>query len=359
MTDAYSTDAPASNQVKKHSRRKSTTPEFIAKANKVHSSKYRYSKTTYTNNRGQVVITCLAHGDFVQVAKDHLVGKGCRECAKKAVAIKNGIDRAEFIRRARAKHGYTYCYKKAEYKNSTSKVVIGCDKHGDFLQIPADHLMGHGCKKCSFELAGLRRRKPKKKPQKKVRVVETQEQKTARFIRRAKELHGSKYDYSHARYNRSIDKVTIICPEHGLFEQQANSHLQGKGCYKCGRLLGGYRRSHFQELCDKNNDSLGVLYVIRLFKGTESFVKVGRTSLSVKDRFKGNCIPYEYEVLYEIKRNGSYVFDLERRLHSLLKECRHQPSIAFDGQTECFTTIKPVEPLLKKLATTEQLQLIA
>lgn len=34
----------------------------------------------------------------------------------------------------------------------------------------------------------------------------------------------------------SRQKVKIICVEHGLFEQTPNSHLNGTGCSKCGRL---------------------------------------------------------------------------------------------------------------------------
>lgn len=35
-------------------------------------------------------------------------------------------------------------------------------------------------------------------------------------------------------YKDSRTKVVIICPIHGEFEQEPNSHLQGKGCNKCG-----------------------------------------------------------------------------------------------------------------------------
>ena len=53
------------------------------------------------------------------------------------------------------------------------------------------------------------------------------------FIKRAKEIHGDKYDYSKVEYINSQTKVCIICPEHGEFWQRANEHLQGRGCLKC------------------------------------------------------------------------------------------------------------------------------
>ena len=42
---------------------------------------------------------------------------------------------------------------------------------------------------------------------------------TEEFIKRAKEIHGDKYDYSLVEYKGIYEKVKIICPIHGLFEQ--------------------------------------------------------------------------------------------------------------------------------------------
>ncbi len=57
---------------------------------------------------------------------------------------------------------------------------------------------------------------------------------TVEFIRRASAQHGFKYDYKLVKYISAIDKVKIICPEHGTFEQIPNNHWQGKGCPRCG-----------------------------------------------------------------------------------------------------------------------------
>ena len=53
------------------------------------------------------------------------------------------------------------------------------------------------------------------------------------FIAKAREVHGDKYDYSKVEYVGALTKVCIICPEHGEFWQEANSHLRGQGCPKC------------------------------------------------------------------------------------------------------------------------------
>ena len=49
-----------------------------------------------------------------------------------------------------------------------------------------------------------------------------------------KKVHGNKYDYSKVEYKKALEKVCIICPEHGEFWQTPNSHLYGRGCPKCG-----------------------------------------------------------------------------------------------------------------------------
>ena len=66
--------------------------------------------------------------------------------------------------------------------------------------------------------------------------------KTDDFIKKSKDIHGSKYDYSKANYKNRDTKICIICheidhvtgKEHGEFWQIPYSHLHGMGCPKCG-----------------------------------------------------------------------------------------------------------------------------
>jgi hypothetical protein len=53
------------------------------------------------------------------------------------------------------------------------------------------------------------------------------------FIKKAKEKHGDKYDYSKVEYVNAHTKVCIKCHEHGEFEQRPSSHTNGNGCPKC------------------------------------------------------------------------------------------------------------------------------
>jgi hypothetical protein len=56
---------------------------------------------------------------------------------------------------------------------------------------------------------------------------------TEDFIKKAKQVHGDKYDYSKVEYKKSKEKICIICPEHGEFWQTPNMHLKGQGCKNC------------------------------------------------------------------------------------------------------------------------------
>ena len=55
------------------------------------------------------------------------------------------------------------------------------------------------------------------------------------FIDEARGVHGDWYDYGHVDYRGSKTKVTIVCPEHGPFEQTPSKHLYGQGCSVCNR----------------------------------------------------------------------------------------------------------------------------
>ncbi len=50
-------------------------------ANHKHNNKYDYSKSTYTNNKCNVIVICYIHGEFSQISRSHLIeGGGCRKC---------------------------------------------------------------------------------------------------------------------------------------------------------------------------------------------------------------------------------------------------------------------------------------
>jgi hypothetical protein len=56
---------------------------------------------------------------------------------------------------------------------------------------------------------------------------------TKEFIERCRQHHGDYYDYSKVVYTHNNEKVEIICPRHGAFEQVARNHGSGRGCHQC------------------------------------------------------------------------------------------------------------------------------
>ena len=122
---------------------------FKERAAKVHNNKYIYDKTVYLSANKKVIITCPIHGDFLQTPRSHTSGAGCPACGKDLNVASKRYTTEGFIEAARRVHGDKYDYSRVQYnKNGYNKVLIGCSKHGYFLQQPNAHLAGCGCPKC-------------------------------------------------------------------------------------------------------------------------------------------------------------------------------------------------------------------
>lgn len=158
------------------------------------------------------------------------------------------------------------------------------------------------------------------------------------FIEKAEKLHKGKYSYEKTNYVHSRNKVVITCNIHGDFKQRASSHLQGEGCLKCGKES-HWRRSEYVK---KAKDRICTFYTLRCFNEDEEFYKIGITMSGIKKRYNHTShMPYSYEVISEIKGEASFIWDLESQEKRKLKEFNYQPFIKFDGsKTECFTKYK-------------------
>jgi len=131
---------------------RSNTEEFIKKATSkdVHGDKYGYGDVIYIAADKKVKITCLTHGDFEQIACNHLRGQGCPKCAIKSAADAQRKTTEDFIAESKARHWpKEYGHDNVIYINNKSKVIITCLTHGDFLQRADRHLQGDGCPKCN------------------------------------------------------------------------------------------------------------------------------------------------------------------------------------------------------------------
>jgi len=125
------------------------------------------------------------------------------------------VNTKEFIQKAKLKHGDKYNYSKVIYIGTYNLIEIICDKHGSFMQRPNNHLTGSGCKECT-------------KGRKRFGID--------KFIMKAKNIHGDRYDYSKSIYVNADTRLIIICKDHGEFTQTPSKHLSGRGCGQCATI---------------------------------------------------------------------------------------------------------------------------
>lgn len=61
-----------------------TTEQWIEKAKKVHGDQYDYTKVNYVDCLTPITIICKEHGEFKQLPRAHLQGRGCPRCHLKS-----------------------------------------------------------------------------------------------------------------------------------------------------------------------------------------------------------------------------------------------------------------------------------
>lgn len=124
------------------------------------------------------------------------------------------ISHDEYMDKVINKYGNSYNYDKLKYISTKRNIIVGCKIHGDF-EIRADRfLSNNGCKQCT----GFFKKD------------------TEYFIKKSKDVHGDRYDYTKSNYINSATKLTITCKIHGDFEQRPSHHYKGNNCPECGKL---------------------------------------------------------------------------------------------------------------------------
>jgi hypothetical protein len=286
-----------------HMGKKLNTEDFIAKANIIHDNKFSYNND-YKGSKIDIGIECPIHGLFYQKPNDHLKGDGCSKCSGKYKPTTN-----EFIKRSNEIHGNKYDYSLCEYINVKTKVKIICTKHGEFEQIPDNHInLKQGCPKCGYK----------------------QNSTTKDFISKAKLIHGNKYYYPD-EYICSKDKINVGCYKHGLFKQTPHSHLRGNGCKNCRAPL-------ISEFIEKAKIVHGNLYDYSKVVYIDSKTKIdinchkhGIFKQKMNDHLYGNGCPIckeskgEVEIRKLLTNKG---IDFKRQ--KTYSDCRYVRPLPFD-----------------------------
>ena len=148
--------------------KRKNTYDFIENGERIYKDEngnpfFNYSKSNNINNtRDSTIVICPIHGEFETTYFEHIYKKvGCKKCntekLDKYYEENRKINKEKFINKAKSifkdeNSNPLYIYDKVEYKDAFTQVCIICPKHGEFWQIPTNHLSGHGCQKCKYSL---------------------------------------------------------------------------------------------------------------------------------------------------------------------------------------------------------------
>lgn len=291
----------------------------ISKLVAVHGDKYDYSKVKYNKSAGKITIICKEHGEFEQTFNDHLGGAGCMKCCMGGNYDKvfRKVDNDLFLKEL---YDNNESYRNGElkilteYKNSKTPLLVE-DKYG-ICEITNRSLLKN--KKLSLASAV---------------------DKTSYYKNRATDVHKGKYTYDNLTYSGSESNVTVTCPIHGDFEQNATIHLLGAGCTKCKNEKVGWTYTAWSKAAPGNP---GILYALRCWNESEEFYKVGITcQTKVSGRYHNKFrMPYNYEIIQEIvDEDRKRIYKLEKEIKRKYKDFAYTPQINFDGsKSECFNT---------------------
>jgi len=243
---------------------------------------------TYTNQKTPISCKCKKHGT-IEFTYSQILQKGyglCGGCRRdgKLESVKEKF---------RGIHGDRFSYKDLKYNGTNGKLEgVFCKEHGYFNCSYNTHLTKDGgCKKCKIQRKTENAFKSKKERYEylgmgddgnlKIRCKKHGEVfyqsmsyhkskwgecpicvnklKLREFIKKAKEKHGNKYDYSRIEHFHSNEKVEIVCKEHGIFEQTPTLHLKCFcACPECSDRLGGIKE--LKDLLRKFKEVHGDLY---------------------------------------------------------------------------------------------------
>jgi hypothetical protein len=184
----------------------------------------------------------------------------------------NKLNTEKFIQKSVLIHKDVYDYSFSDYINNKTKINILCKKHGIFEQIPMNHLAGQGCKKCKIEY-----------------FAKLKNMGCDTFAQKAKKIHGNKYDYSTVIYKNIKTPINIKCLLHGIFTQTPNSHLNGSGCPKCGKI--------------ESSKKLSVLYAQT---PREFLQKANKIHNNMYDYNKSNYINNRIKIEIVCKKHGGF-----------------------------------------------------
>jgi hypothetical protein len=277
----------------------------------------------YTGAHSKLKCKCLIDGyEWCTSFSNLKQGKGCPKCALNTSANKRRFTLSDVITKLKDINNNIEILEDV-YVDANTKLKCRCLVDGCSYEWSTSwHTLqsGHGCHGCA-----------KNTPI------------TISYVKnKIKEINQNILILSN-EYVNARTKLKLKCLVDG-YEWSAtwNSLQNGHGCPICAKVAYVNNSGYNITLAERNkvewvNKKTNV-YLIKCYNENETFYKIG-IAKNVKVRFSGNCMPYEYTVLKEIKTNLYDAIYLEKKLHSLNKEFSYIPQIKFDGYTECFSQL--------------------
>ena len=197
-------------------KKKYSYEELVENGNKIHNFKYTYPKQKINYFYEKCKIICPEHGEFEQYINGHIANKqGCPKCGIKKFSSSKKYDINTVCELFKNKNIQHITFDISSYKTMNTPSLFYCEICNKHFKRPMTVFLYENdkCPHCNKEIYKQKRFKT-----------------TEEFIKESNLIHNNFYDYSITKYTSSKDYVDIICPEHGKFTIEANSHLQGHGC---------------------------------------------------------------------------------------------------------------------------------
>lgn len=212
----------------------SSLPFFFNQLSEKHFELFDYTQTKINQTRNYMIdnILCKKHGElFSQNRQLHRkMISGCSSCKHEEKIAGSSHLRTTlktYLQTLDDYHKDNFCYDMADFDTQDTKVLtnIFCKKHKEFFsQNRYSHAKKFcGCPKCKREK--IENKMPSGTPL---------EKRKEKFLAKAKNVWGDRWDYSNLVYTTMASKMEFKCPKHGVFEQTGNYHVAGHvGCNAC------------------------------------------------------------------------------------------------------------------------------
>lgn len=143
-----------------------------------------------------------------------------------------------------------------------------------------------------------------------------------RFLNKAIQKHGNRYDYSHVNYIKSSIHVDIVCDIHGIFSQTPANHLAGNGCPICNPF---FRPVSNCDFISRVSALLPDIEILEEYISYESYIRVADKFGIVYRVKSGNLIngtrptiasavdkDFAFEIKSRLVHGNKYTYDKSR-----------------------------------------------